>query len=136
MGGDPFKESSSLFGQQFQVAPALLSGDPFGSGDTTEDPFKITPKLEVDGADPFKVTPKLEVDGADPFKVMPKLEVDGADPFKVTPKLEVDGADPFKVTASDGKDPFASTGSSFGGTAVSSCVRVMCESDVVCEGDV
>ena len=97
MGGDPFKESSSLFGQQFQVAPALLSGDPFGSGDTTEDPFKVTPKLEVDGADPFKVTPKLEVDGADPFK----------------------------VTASDGKDPFASSSSSFGGTAVSSCVRVM-----------
>ena len=82
MGGDPFKESS-LFGQQFQVAPALLSGDPFGSGDTTEDPFKVTPKLEVDGADPFK------------------------------------------VTASDGKDPFASSSSLFGGTAVSSYVRVM-----------
>ena len=28
-----------------------------------------------------------------------------------------------QVTASEGKDPFASTGSSFVGTAVSSCVR-------------
>ena len=82
MGGDPFKESLSSFGQQFQVGPELLSGDVFEAWnfenfETTEDPFK----------------------------------------------LEVDEADSFRVTASEGKDPFASSGSSFVGTAVSSCVR-------------
>lgn len=64
IGGDPFKESSSLFGQQFQPSPTVaLSGDPFAPGNDADDPFLSTLKPAVSGTDPFKGTS----DGKDPF---------------------------------------------------------------------
>ena len=59
----------------------------------------------------------------DPFA----LGNDTEDPFLSTLKPAGSGADPFKGT-SDGKDPFAFSGDSFGGTTVS--VGVTCEGDV------